>query len=200
MHFIPPVTSFLSPSHQIPPFQATSPGRCGQTASDRLALKSPQTGNPPSFLLTCFPDSQDDAGNLLETEFGLCKYKDHQTVSIQEMPENSPPGQIPRSIDVIVEDDLVDQCKPGDRVQVVGVYKAIPTRSKGSMSGVFRWASSDFLANPVLVKFAVGLYKPVLIRSEGRRERSRLPSIDLPQFLHTQEVYETSLYIMTFSM
>lgn len=56
----------------------------------------------------------------------------------QELPETAPPGQLPRSTEVIVEDDLVDACKPGDRVCLAGVYKAVPPRATGAVSGVFR--------------------------------------------------------------
>ncbi|KAJ1949379.1 MCM DNA helicase complex subunit, partial [Linderina pennispora] len=80
----------------------------------------------------------DDKGQPLTTEFGYSQYMDHQTVNVQEMPERAPPGQLPRGVDIILDDDLVDVVKPGDRVSLVGVYRALGGKSTTAASAIFR--------------------------------------------------------------
>ncbi|MCS7145947.1 MAG: minichromosome maintenance protein MCM [Nitrososphaerota archaeon] len=48
-------------------------------------------------------------------------FSDFQTLGIQEKPEDLPPGQLPRVIEVRVRGDAVDMAAPGDRVTVTGV-------------------------------------------------------------------------------
>lgn len=49
-------------------------------------------------------------------------YKDFQKMTIQEIPGTVPPGTLPRSKDVYVFYDLIDLAKPGDEIEVTGIY------------------------------------------------------------------------------
>lgn len=80
---------------------------------------------------------KDNAGNPLTCEFGLSIFRDLQTIVLQEMPEKAPTGLLPRSIEVVFEEDLVDKVKPGDRVQIIGVYRALPT-NQTKLNGYFK--------------------------------------------------------------
>lgn len=64
------------------------------------------------------------------------------------MPERAPAGQLPRSVDVVLDDDLVDKVKPGDRIQLVGIYRSLGNRNASSGSSTFR---TLILANNIIL-------------------------------------------------
>ncbi|KAI8996853.1 MCM2/3/5 family-domain-containing protein [Pilobolus umbonatus] len=50
-------------------------------------------------------------------------YRNYQKLTIQESPGTVPPGRIPRRREVICLWDLIDQAKPGEEIEVIGVYR-----------------------------------------------------------------------------
>jgi len=65
---------------------------------------------------------------------------DFQRIRIQERPEDLPPGQLPRWLNIqLAGRDLADIARPGDHVAVVGVVRAIaPTLPGLGKSRIFR--------------------------------------------------------------
>jgi len=51
-------------------------------------------------------------------------FMNSQEIRIQERPEDLPPGQLPRAMDIKLSEDLVDIARPGDRVSISGVARA----------------------------------------------------------------------------
>ena len=57
-----------------------------------------------------------------------CFFANKQQVKMQETPDVIPEGATPNTVNMCVFDSLVDEAKPGDRVEVTGVYRAVPIR------------------------------------------------------------------------
>ncbi|MEM1537291.1 MAG: minichromosome maintenance protein MCM [Candidatus Nezhaarchaeales archaeon] len=74
------------------------------------------------------------------------RFIDWQRLTLQERPEELPPGQLPRSIEVIVRDDLVDTVRPGDRVTLTGILElrqeVTPKGGRGSTFTTYIEANS----------------------------------------------------------
>lgn len=75
-----------------------------------LVLKKPQKCNACSE-----KELEMDPENSLFIDF--------QMVRLQELPEDLPAGQLPHYVEVTVMGDLVDQCRPGDRIILTGIIR-----------------------------------------------------------------------------
>ena len=75
----------------VRPKVVTSVHFCPATAKSTERQYSDLTSLDAYPTSAAYP-TQDDDGNPLQTEFGLSTYKDHQTLTIQELPEKAPTG------------------------------------------------------------------------------------------------------------
>ena len=101
--------------------------RCEECGGEIRVPQRERTLEKPQFCPHCDPE-----GKKKKTKFELIveksKFIDWQKFVLQEKPEELPPGQLPRSLEVIVTEDLVDVVRPGDRAVVTGFLLAAKDR------------------------------------------------------------------------
>lgn len=78
-------------------------------------------------------------------------YQNYQRISIQESPGKITAGRLPRSKDAILLSDLCDSCKPGDEIELTGVYTNNYDGSLNTANG-FPVFATIIMANHVLRK------------------------------------------------
>ncbi|KAJ1440969.1 P-loop containing nucleoside triphosphate hydrolase [Sesbania bispinosa] len=66
--------------------------------------------------------------NSMTLVHNRCRFTDKQIVRLQETPDEIPEGGTPHTVSLLMHDKLVDTGKPGDRVEVTGIYRAMSVR------------------------------------------------------------------------
>ena len=85
------------------------------------AIKGPITSEEQKqFLGRCFNCQGAETNFIMENE--KCIYRNYQKWTIQETPGSVPPGRVPRQKDVFILNDLVDKARPGDEVEITGIF------------------------------------------------------------------------------
>ena len=95
-------------------------GQCGAPGEpvfiDRGRIEEPQQ---------C---SECEAKFVMRLIHNRCVFANKQLVRMQETPDAIPEGETPHSVSMCVFDDLVDVGRPGDRVEITGIFRAVPVR------------------------------------------------------------------------
>lgn len=78
-------------------------------------------------------------------------YRNYQKITVQESPGRIPAGRIPRSKDCILLSDLCDLCKPGDEIEITGIYTNNYDSSLNTDQG-FPVFATVIMANHIVVK------------------------------------------------
>ena len=81
-----------------------------------------QTGSTEARMVSCpvCPPESGRASGTVNSEATL--YRNFQRLTLQESPGSVPAGRVPRSKEVILAGDLVDCARPGEEVDITGIY------------------------------------------------------------------------------
>jgi DNA replication licensing factor MCM4 len=74
------------------------------------------------------PNRECNALNTMQLYHNRCTFSSKQVCKLQETPDMIPDGQTPYTVSLSVYDDLVDLAKPGDRIEVTGIFRSMPVR------------------------------------------------------------------------
>ncbi|KAJ2358820.1 MCM DNA helicase complex subunit [Coemansia sp. RSA 2618] len=66
--------------------------------------------------------------DAIELVPGRSTYADKQLARLQETPEVIPDGQTPHTVTLVAHGELVDVARPGDRLEITGIYRGEPVR------------------------------------------------------------------------
>ena len=92
-------------------------GKCGATSTTAQQAQSQGSAiNKPSFCVEC----QSKGPFNINQERTV--YRNFQKMTLQETPGTVPPGRLPRYKEVVLVGDLIDSARPGELVEVTGVY------------------------------------------------------------------------------
>merc|ERR1719158_476173 len=92
-------------------------------------------------------------------------YKNYQRITIQESPGKVSAGRLPRSKDAILMGDLCDICKPGDEIELTGVYSNSYDSSLNTKNGF-----------PI---FATVIVANHIVRNDEKGETDRMTDDDI---------------------
>lgn len=117
----------------------------------------PATGEPSPetapFLTLGAPGSSPSDSRLHRTstaqatvrEYGLSLFDSVQKILVQDHPEYVPSGRLPRSIPVILRNHLIDKCKSGDLVEILGIFNPSVHHRAGETSNTKSSSIGNFL-------------------------------------------------------
>uniref|UniRef100_A0A7S3N4W0 DNA replication licensing factor MCM2 n=1 Tax=Euplotes harpa TaxID=151035 RepID=A0A7S3N4W0_9SPIT len=77
------------------------------------------TGDDEAKLGNCY---RCHASGPFVLDYADTEYNNYQKITVQETPGTVPPGRVPRQKEVVLQADLVDIARPGDEVEITGIY------------------------------------------------------------------------------
>lgn len=98
----------------------------------------------------------------------LCIYTDKQYIKLQETPETVPDGETPQTITLVSYEENVDYVKPGDRIEISGIYRAQGVRLNTKM----RTTKSVFKTYMDVLSYQIKSQKEGVV-IEGQNEENK---------------------------